>query len=386
MVTDQEKEGTPEAFVEQIKDALEHLYDLPYLQQLPLTTPDSAEPAGLRLRRELAAAIDRLGAGGDPPHSAPARFAQLLRLHYLEGLTVQDTALELDLSIRQAFRDLRRAEQNLAALLWPQLAARPTARVLTPAGLDEEIERIELHPSTVDAVSLLLNAIQAVTPLAEERGMRLALQESTVLATVCADPTLARHFLIHALSQVLQQISSGILNLRLDSDSGTPVLNISCEGETELMLGPVAEQLARRLGWSFALVRRPHPALVLQMSRPGTRLLIIDDNQGLLDLLQRYLTGQPCLMTGTRSGTEGLRLAEETAPDAIVLDVMMPDMDGWDVLQRLRANPRTTGIPVIVCSVLGDPGLACSLGASICLRKPIDRETFLAALRELGLL
>ena len=152
------------------------------------------------------------------------------------------------------------------------------------------------------------------------------------------------------------------------------------------MLGPVAEQLARRLGWSIALVRLPRPVLVLQMGRPGTRLLIIDDNQGLLDLLHRYLTGQPCLMTGTRSGTEGLRLAEETAPDAIVVDVMMPDMDGWDVLQRLCVNPRTAGIPVIVCSVLGDPGLARALGASLYLRKPIDRETFLAALRELGLL
>ena len=386
MVADQEKEGTPEAFVEQIKDALEHLYDLPYLQQLPLTTPDSAEPASLRLRRELAAAIDRLGAGGDPSHSAPARFAQLLRLHYLEGLTVQDTAMELDFSIRQTFRDLRRAEQNLAALLWPQLAARPTAQPLAPAGLDEEIERIELHPSAMDAGSLLLNAIQAVTPLAEQRGMRLALQGSTVLATVCTDPALARQFLIHALSQVLQQIGSDILSLKLDSEAGTPVLTASCDGETEFLLGPVAEQLAGRLGWSFALVGLPRPALVLHMGRPGTRLLIIDDNQGLLDLLHRYLTGQPCLMMGTRSSTEGLRLAEETAPDAIVVDIMMPDMDGWDVLQRLRANPRTAGIPVIVCSVLGDPGLAHSLGASLCLRKPIDRETFLAALRELGLL
>ena len=385
MVADQEKEGTPEAFVEQIKDALEHLYDLPYLQQLPLTTPDSAEPAGLRLRRELAAAIDRLGAGGDPSHSAPARFAQLLRLHYLEGLTVQDTALELDLSIRQAFRDLRRAEQNLAALLWPQLAARQTA-LPAPAGFDEEIERIELHPSTVDAGSLLLNAVQAVMPLAEQRGTRLVLQGPTGLATVCTDPTLARQFLIYALSQVLQQIGSGILSLKLDSEAGTPVLTVSCDGETELMLGPVAEQLARRLGWSIALVGLPQPALVLQMSRPGTRLLIIDDNQGLLDLLHRYLSGQPCLMTGTRSSTEGLRLADETAPDAIVVDVMMPEMDGWDVLQRLRVNPRTAGIPVIVCSVLGDPGLARALGASLCLRKPIDRETFLAALRELGLL
>jgi CheY-like chemotaxis protein len=122
------------------------------------------------------------------------------------------------------------------------------------------------------------------------------------------------------------------------------------------------------------------------MGRPGTRLLIIDDNQGLLDLLNRYLTGQPCLMTGTRSSADGLRLAEETVPDAIVVDIMLPDMDGWELLQRLRARPRTAGIPVIVCSVLGDPGLARSLGASLCLRKPIDRETFLAALRELGLL
>ena len=100
-----------------------------------------------------------------------------------------------------------------------------TAQPLAPAGLDEEIERIELHPSTVDAGSLLLNAIQAVTPLAEQRGA--ALQASTGLATVCTDPALARQFLIHALSQALQQMDSGILSLNLDGEAGAPVLTVS---------------------------------------------------------------------------------------------------------------------------------------------------------------
>jgi CheY-like chemotaxis protein len=86
--------------------------------------------------------------------------------------------------------------------------------------------------------------------------------------------------------------------------------------------------------------------------------------------------------TATRA-TAGLELAEQLVPDAIILDVMMPDMDGWELLQRLRSLPSTSAIPVIICSVFSDPELAFSLGASAVLSKPVKQADILETLRQL---
>jgi CheY-like chemotaxis protein len=73
-------------------------------------------------------------------------------------------------------------------------------------------------------------------------------------------------------------------------------------------------------------------------------------------------------------------------PAAILLDVMMPAMDGWEVLQALQTNPQTGTVPVIICSVFNDPDLAYSLGADRFLAKPINRDDVLDALQSLGIL
>ena len=79
-------------------------------------------------------------------------------------------------------------------------------------------------------------------------------------------------------------------------------------------------------------------------------------------------------------------MAQEISPEIIVLDVMMPDMDGWEVLGQLRHHPVTSHIPIIVCTVLPEEELAHSLGASDFVRKPLPRQVFLSALsRQAGL-
>ena len=85
-------------------------------------------------------------------------------------------------------------------------------------------------------------------------------------------------------------------------------------------------------------------------------------------------------MLGAKEGEEGLRLATEGQPDIIVLDVMMPQKDGWEVLQTLHNSEATRHIPVIVCSVLDDARLALSLGAVDHLAKPVTRSRLLQAL------
>ncbi|MDQ2945723.1 MAG: PAS domain S-box protein [Acidobacteriota bacterium] len=108
---------------------------------------------------------------------------------------------------------------------------------------------------------------------------------------------------------------------------------------------------------------------------PGTAtVLVIDDDPSARDLMRRYLKreGIHAVLAGT--GEEGLRLAREIRPVVITLDVMMPGMDGWAVLQTLKSDPDLCKIPVIMATILGDRGLGYALGAAEYLIKPITRE------------
>jgi CheY-like chemotaxis protein len=120
--------------------------------------------------------------------------------------------------------------------------------------------------------------------------------------------------------------------------------------------------------------------LALPLALPAT-LLVIDDNQDALLLLQRFLTGTHYHPIVTRDPAQGLLLAQELAPCAILLDVMLPGMDGWEVLARLRRHPATQHIPVIICTILPEEALAFALGASAFLRKPLARDEMLETLQ-----
>ena len=87
-----------------------------------------------------------------------------------------------------------------------------------------------------------------------------------------------------------------------------------------------------------------------------------------------------------RNGFDALEVVAAEPPDLILLDVMMPGMDGWEVLQRLRTHPQTEALPIIVCSIFHDPELAYSLGATLVLPKPISQVKLLEALGEIGVM
>jgi PAS domain S-box-containing protein len=102
-------------------------------------------------------------------------------------------------------------------------------------------------------------------------------------------------------------------------------------------------------------------------------VLVIDDEQNARDLLKRSLQGDGCHVVTAKSGAEGLSAAAKLRPDLITLDVMMPGMDGWEVLKKLKADPDLRDVPVIMISMIGDKALSSSLGAVEAMQKPIDR-------------
>ena len=110
-------------------------------------------------------------------------------------------------------------------------------------------------------------------------------------------------------------------------------------------------------------------------------VLIIDDDRNVRDLLRRNLSALGYRTAIASGGEEGLKAAEKLVPDAITLDVVMPQTDGWKVLSQLKANPVTENIPVVMVTIIEDQALGFSLGASEYLTKPVDRKELAKVLK-----
>jgi CheY-like chemotaxis protein/anti-sigma regulatory factor (Ser/Thr protein kinase) len=109
-------------------------------------------------------------------------------------------------------------------------------------------------------------------------------------------------------------------------------------------------------------------------------ILVVDDEADARDLLRRTLEADGYRVVVARSGAEALQHAERERPALITLDVMMPAMDGWAVLRKLKSDSELASIPVVMLSIVANRELSLSLGAVESIAKPFDR----AQLRELA--
>ena len=115
-------------------------------------------------------------------------------------------------------------------------------------------------------------------------------------------------------------------------------------------------------------------------------ILVIDDNEGWVALLERFLESLDCAVVTLDSTQAIIPRILNLMPSAIILDVMMPETDGWEILQRLRTQPETSQIPIIICSVFNDPQLAYSLGASAFVLKSTNLDKISEALKTLAII
>ena len=113
----------------------------------------------------------------------------------------------------------------------------------------------------------------------------------------------------------------------------------------------------------------------------GEVILVIDDDEAARDIVLRYLTKEGFDAITANGGLEGLEKARQLRPAAITLDVSMPDMDGWSVLQELKKDEDLAEIPVILLTMVDDHSRGYTLGAADYLDKPIDRDRLISALR-----
>ncbi len=108
-----------------------------------------------------------------------------------------------------------------------------------------------------------------------------------------------------------------------------------------------------------------------QQSKTGSLVLVIDDDHAVRDLLSRTLRKEGYRVEVAAGGAEGLQAARSLRPDIITLDVMMPGLDGWAVLNALKGDQSLAEIPVIMVTIVDDKNSGYALGAADYMTKPV---------------
>jgi CheY-like chemotaxis protein len=123
-------------------------------------------------------------------------------------------------------------------------------------------------------------------------------------------------------------------------------------------------------------------ALVSKKDGTST-ILVIDDDPTIRDLMTRHLEKNNFSVLQALDGAQGIKMAREYKPDAITLDILMPEMDGWSVLRTLKADNQVSHIPVVMASIIDEKKKGFSLGAADYLSKPVERDRLIGSISKL---
>ncbi|WP_342235627.1 response regulator [Inquilinus sp. OTU3971] len=302
-----------------------------------------------------------------------------------------------------------------------------------------EAGRLDLHEEEIDLAALVADLAGASQPLAARNGNRLVVERPAGLGSMRADQTRLRQIILNLLSNACKFTEGGTVTLAVarDAEEGWVRFRVSDTGigMTRDQLGrlfqeftqadssttrryggtglglAISQRLAALMGGTIAVesepgvgtsftVRLPAGSVVTAEVIPGPapapvgtvatmpdaaravadRVLVVDDDATVRDLMHRFLSREGFDVITAESGAEALAAARTQRPSVITLDVLMPDMDGWSVLQELKAAPELAGIPVIMVTIVDEKQKGIALGASDYLNKPIDRARLAAIL------
>jgi CheY-like chemotaxis protein len=343
---------------------------------------------------------------------------------YVQQLSQQIVADQLAMSARQLRREQQAALELLSDKLWekyrPDLYARaasaraafeklpPNDSVEEAANISPELAWLKTTPpdQPADLRTDLVDVIGLAQPLATQFQVQLNLQlpQAPTLPALAVHAVALHQILLNLLSVAIQREPQGHVCIKVSLALWDAMIQVSTEPPSSAVLANIppsmganvtshaandaaslimARQLASISGGHLVITNRsdqPFDATLTVLLLQQRPVLVVDDNADALHLLQRYAEGSRYRVTGTQDPEQVLSMAEAISPQVIVLDVMMPQVDGWKLLGRLRQHPLTDRAPIIICTILPQEKLALSLGASAFLQKPITRQAFLAAL------
>ena len=288
-----------------------------------------------------------------------------------------------------------------------------------------EAGKMEVYPEEFEAGEMLDAVVATARPLVEKNGNRFEVVTPPDLGSLRTDLTKLRQILLNLLSNAAKFTENGVVRLEASrslTESGQSLLTFRVS-DSGIGIAPeklkqifepftqASRAVSRKFGGTglgLALSRRfAHimggeievesqlgagstftvqiPAFFASrrensaeaesgQAHASVQVLVIDDDANTRDLLTRSLAREGYSSAVAASGDEGLRLAREMHPYLIILDVLMPGMDGWSVLAALKADAELCSIPVVVVSMLDQHDTAYVLGAADYIVKPLSRN------------
>ncbi|HNS95320.1 MAG TPA: response regulator [Polyangiaceae bacterium] len=299
-----------------------------------------------------------------------------------------------------------------------------------------EAGKIELFLETFDVRAAVSEVMTTIEPLATKNGNQLEVFVADDVGTMHADLVRIRQCLFNLLSNACKFSENGVISLQVRQQvDEQPFLLFDITdtgiGMTSEQLGKlfrpftqadasstrkyggtglglsITKRFAEMLGGSIRVESEPGkgstfslriPVHVVKRTMPeepepissrvepdsnAVTILVIDDDANVREWMSRSLNNHGYRAVTAANGREGLELAKKLNPAVVVLDVMMPEMDGWAVLTALKAEPSLTDIPVVMATILEDRNLGYALGATDYLTKPIDRKRLMTVLNRI---
>jgi CheY-like chemotaxis protein len=389
-------------FSRYVREAFAHIDDRPFLSTHPLAVAfrgsNEGHPADV-IRKTLLAAIDQLRPPeGTPPGSTSWRRWRCLSLRYAEAAGTKRIARELLVSDRQIRRDHLLGLDAVAAILWARYREAEASRGRASSRDSGDLDNLESEMTIlltmgptgpVSLVEAVNSALATVRAMAEAHGVHLGVSMPENPRSVAINQSVLRQILLCLLTASLQgDDPRGValsvedaadfvrLSVRIPDHSWSTPPRQAVPDEAELLID-AARRLVEAQGGTLRIDDRERGVYEAILSIPAVRLatvLVVDDNPDVAQLFRRYLAGADYRLVQARTPPTALKLAKELHPDVIILDVLMPSQDGWQILQNLRSEPGLSEVPVIICSILPERSLALSLGVADFLAKPITQR------------
>jgi CheY-like chemotaxis protein len=411
------EQATP-SFTLELRRVLNHLYDWAELRVTPLFAvfgiEKESDPSS-SLRRLLTEAIESLKPGVAVPATTRIwRSYQLLHSRYIEQYSQKETANELGLSVRHLRREEKLALEMLSEWLWKHYNIKSKWQTLEKSTIqtfsvsspnssipsrEQELKWLQesLPCELVKVEELLKPDIKLIESLAKNSRVEIDYEIPESLPHLVVQPIPIQQALLNVFTIFFHRVPDGVVSVRAYADQSKAYIQIQAKREhplpdfyaEEIEKIELVRQLLELSSGSLEIIlekdNRLLTAIMILQVEEDIPILVIDDNEHTLQLLERYLSSTRYRFVGTSNPNEAISLVEQTNPKALVLDVMMPSVDGWELLGRMREHPLSRDLPIIVCTILPQQDLAISLGAASFIQKPVSRKNFLRILdQQLG--
>ena len=287
-----------------------------------------------------------------------------------------------------------------------------------------ESGKMELYIEEFDLAKIISEVKDTIKPLVEKNNNKLVIEYNADEKKMSADLTKIRQILLNLLSNSAKFTKDGAITISVNNSTSNKDaidFNISDTGigmtpeQVDKVFKPftqadekttrkfggtglgltITKMFAEMMGGDINLTSKENEGTtftatiplkvkdlkimepdnsgeIIKENESDYKVLVIDDDDNAQDMMKKFLEKQKVTIIQAKSGEEGLKLAAEYLPDAITLDVMMPEMDGWEVLTALQSNDVTKNIPVIMLTMADEPDIGYSLGATDYLTKPVN--------------